>query len=60
MFFTRDRQAFDKGGHIVRRDNIAWGSTYQVALRANADSYHVTNCSPQAGGLLRQCRGQMG
>ena len=28
MFFTKDRGAFDKG-HIVRRDDVAWGTTYE-------------------------------
>ena len=27
VFFTKDRKAFDKG-HIVRRDDVAWGTTY--------------------------------
>jgi endonuclease G, mitochondrial len=45
-FFIKDRQAFDRG-HIVQRDDIAWGTTYAQAQRANGDSYHVTNCSPQ-------------
>ena len=27
VFFTRDRGAFDKG-HIVRREDVAWGATY--------------------------------
>ena len=50
VFFTKDRKAFDKG-HIVRRDDIAWGRTYEVLRRANGDSYHVTNCSPQVSEL---------
>jgi endonuclease G len=45
-FFTRDRASFDKG-HIVRRDDVAWGGTYDEVRRANGDTYHVTNCSPQ-------------
>jgi endonuclease G, mitochondrial len=46
VFFNKDRQAFDKG-HIVRRDDVAWGETYEELRRANGDTYHVTNCSPQ-------------
>ena len=45
-FYEKDRQAFDKG-HIVRREDVAWGDTYAQVRRANGDSYHVTNCSPQ-------------
>lgn len=56
IFFTKDRKAFDKG-HIVRRDDVAWGHTYDELKRANGDSYHVTNCSPQVGGFNRSADG---
>ncbi len=42
----KDRQSFDKG-HIVRREDVAWGTSYEELRRANGDTYHVTNCSPQ-------------
>lgn len=45
-FYLKDRQAFDKG-HIVRREDAAWGQTYAQVRRANGDTYHLTNCSPQ-------------
>lgn len=45
-FFTKDDGAFDKG-HQVRREDVAWGRTFEVLRRANGDTYHVTNCSPQ-------------
>jgi endonuclease G len=45
-FFTKDRKSFDKG-HIVRRDDVTWGDSYDEVRRANGDTYHVTNCSPQ-------------
>jgi len=45
-FFTKDRGSFDKG-HIVRREDVAWGRTYDEVRRANGDTFHVTNCSPQ-------------
>jgi endonuclease G len=45
-FFTRDSGAFDKG-HLVRREDVAWGSDYASIVRANGDTFHVTNCSPQ-------------
>ena len=56
VFFTKDRKAFDKG-HIVRRDDVAWGKTYDELRRANGDSYHVTNCSPQVAGFNRATKG---
>lgn len=56
VFFTKDRKAFDKG-HIVRRDDVAWGATYDLLRRANGDSYHVTNCSPQVAGFNRSAEG---
>jgi len=46
VFFTRDRGAFDRG-HVVRRDDVAWGRSLDLLRRANDDSYHGTNCSPQ-------------
>lgn len=45
-FFDKDRTAFDKG-HIIRRDSVAWGIDYDAVRRANGDTYHTTNCSPQ-------------
>jgi endonuclease G, mitochondrial len=33
-------------GHIVRRADTNWGSE-QSAVRANFDTFHFTNCSPQ-------------
>jgi endonuclease G, mitochondrial len=46
VFFDKDRASFDKG-HIVRREDVAWGNSYDELRRANGDTYHVTNCSPQ-------------
>lgn len=56
VFFTKDRGAFDKG-HIIRRDDIAWGASYDLLRRANGDSYHVTNCSPQTAAFNRSSDG---
>lgn len=39
------RNALDRG-HLVRRLDPAWGSAAQ-ALKANNDTFHFTNCSPQ-------------
>src|SRR6185436_17440413 len=57
VFFTKDRQAFDKG-HIVRRDDVAWGNTYDKLRTANGDSYHVTNCSPQVSAFNQSAKGE--
>ena len=56
-FFTKDRQSFDKG-HIVRRDDVAWGDSYDLVRRANGDTFHVTNCAPQVAGFNRSQRGE--
>lgn len=37
---------FDRG-HIVRRDDTAWGDTVEEEILANSDSFHWTNCTPQ-------------
>ncbi len=34
-------------GHLVRRADSAWGATAAQAKRANDDTFHFTNCSPQ-------------
>ncbi len=51
-FFTKDRKSFDKG-HVVRRDDVAWGESYDEVRRANGDTFHVTNCSPQVKNFNR-------
>ena len=56
VFFTRDRGAFDKG-HIVRREDVNWGTTFKLVVRANGDTYHVTNCSPQVAEYNQSARG---
>jgi len=50
VFFTKDRQSFDKG-HIVRREDVCWGRSYAMVQRANGDTFHTTNCSPQVKGF---------
>ena len=47
-----DQQLYDPAkkfdrGHIVRRDDTAWGDTAQEEIFANSDSFHWTNCTPQ-------------
>ncbi|MES2044608.1 MAG: DNA/RNA non-specific endonuclease [Pseudomonadota bacterium] len=56
IFFTKDQGAFDKG-HIVRREDVAWGTSYDSLRRANGDTYHVTNCSPQIAQFNQSARG---
>lgn len=34
-------------GHIARRADLAWGSSYDEALEANNDSFAFTNIAPQ-------------
>jgi endonuclease G len=41
-----DNNDFDKG-HLVRRLDPVWGDTREEALRAEADTFHFTNCAPQ-------------
>jgi endonuclease G len=55
-FYTRDDSNFDKG-HIVRRDDVAWGRSFEELRRANGDTYHVTNCSPQIAPFNRSASG---
>ncbi|MCC7001566.1 MAG: DNA/RNA non-specific endonuclease [Gemmatimonadaceae bacterium] len=55
-FFLKDRKAFDKG-HIVRRDDVVWGRTYAQVRRANGDTFHVTNCSPQVAAFNQSSKG---
>lgn len=51
-FFEKDNKAFDKG-HLVRRDDVAWGDSFAEVQTANGDTYHTTNCSPQVAGFNR-------
>jgi endonuclease G len=40
-------ERFDRG-HMVRREYPNWGTDAQIT-RANADTFHFSNCCPQAG-----------
>ena len=35
-------------GHIVRREDSAWGGSTKEAEFGNSDTYHWTNCTPQS------------
>jgi endonuclease G, mitochondrial len=43
------KRLFDRG-HLVRREDPNWGTRSQ-AKRANADTFHFTNCALQASGF---------
>jgi endonuclease G len=51
-FYTKDNGAFDKG-HLVRREDVCFGTSFAQIQRANGDTFHVTNCSPQRGNYNR-------
>ena len=51
-FFTKDKGAFDRG-HVVRREDVAWGSSYQQVRDSVGDTFHITNCTPQVAGFNR-------
>ena len=57
IFFTKDRASFDKG-HLVRRDDVAWGTTFEDVQMSNGDTYHTTNCSPQTAAFNRSSDGE--
>jgi endonuclease G, mitochondrial len=44
-FYSAWSSYFDRG-HLTRRSDPTWGNN-QTAARANADTFHFTNCSPQ-------------
>ena len=52
VFYNKDRTAFDKG-HLARREDMAFGATFEALRHSNNDTYHCTNCSPQVMGFNR-------
>jgi endonuclease G len=56
VFYTKDGGAFDKG-HIVRREDVCWGKTRDQIVRANSDTFHTTNCSPQVAEFNQSGKG---
>jgi len=40
-------------GHIVRREDNAWGATPEALEFANSDTFHWTNCTPQHAAFNR-------
>lgn len=57
LFFTKDNAAWDKG-HLVRRDDVCWGKSLNDIRKANGDTFHTTNCSPQTAGFNRSASGE--
>jgi endonuclease G len=49
-FFKNDRNTFDRG-HLVRRDDVAWGNSFKDMQMGNGDTFHMPNCSPQTAGF---------
>jgi endonuclease G, mitochondrial len=50
--YTKDGGAFDRG-HLVRRDDVAWGDSFEDMQMGNGDTFHTTNCSPQTAEFNR-------
>jgi endonuclease G, mitochondrial len=38
-------------GHMVRREDAAWGRSRKTQEYGNSDTFHWTNCTPQHGGF---------
>jgi endonuclease G len=55
-FFIKDQGAFDRG-HIVRRDDVAWGNSFEDMQMGNGDTFHTTNCSPQVAKFNQATKG---
>ena len=45
-------------GHIVRREDSAWGDTATETEFANSDTFHWTNCTPQHAAFNRSQPGK--
>jgi endonuclease G len=51
-FYRKGGGAFDRG-HLVRRDDVAWGDSFKDMQKGNGDTFHMTNCSPQTAHFNR-------
>lgn len=47
-------------GHLVRRDDNAWGASKKEIEYANSDTFHLTNCTPQHEAFNRDAYGYHG
>nr|WP_160163552.1 DNA/RNA non-specific endonuclease [Pirellula staleyi] len=55
-FLINDQGAFDRG-HLVRRDDVAWGDSFLDMQKGNGDTFHTTNCSPQVAKFNQASKG---
>lgn len=55
-FFIKDQGKFDRG-HLVRRDDVAWGDSFVDMQKGNGDTFHTTNCSPQVAKFNQATKG---
>jgi endonuclease G, mitochondrial len=53
------RNDFDIG-HQVRREDALWGDTLEDAIKANNDTFHLTNAAPQHKDLNRNANRWLG
>ena len=57
----RVRQEIEQDGrlpHLVRRDDVCWGTSFKDIQKGNGDTYHTTNCSPQTAGFNQSSKGE--
>lgn len=47
-------------GHQVRREDALWGDTLDEAIKANNDTFHLTNAAPQHKDLNRNAKRWLG
>jgi endonuclease G len=55
-FYIKDQGHFDRG-HLVRRDDVAWGESFEQMQKGNGDTFHTTNCSPQVADFNQALKG---
>ena len=54
-----DKNDFDIG-HQVRREDTLWGDTLEFAIKANNDTFHLTNAAPQHKDFNRNAKRWLG
>ncbi len=58
-FSFYDKNDFDIG-HQVRREDTLWGDTLAFAIKANNDTFHLTNAAPQHKDFNRNAKRWLG
>lgn len=58
-FSFYDKNDFDVG-HLVRREDTLWGDTLEFAIKANNDTFHLTNAAPQHKDFNRNAKRWLG